>query len=225
MVDLASEIERRVGYRFQDVSLAQKALSHSSLLQTDSYERLEFLGDRVVGLVVATALFRRFPDESEGDLAKRHAALVQGKTLAQLAVDIDLGALILFSDAERAAGGPDNENILADVFESLVGALYLDGGMEAASCVIEDLMGDLVYSLKTPPRDAKTALQEWAQGRGLPLPIYDIVDRTGPDHAPVFEISVSVEGHPPALAAGSSRRSAEKDAATKLLAKLEQTSG
>lgn len=211
-------IQTKIGYRFSDQALLKKALTHSSAGEKYNYERLEFLGDRVLGLVVAHILFDAYPDEAEGDLAKRHAALVQGKTLALVAEKIGLGEIMFLSDSEKAGGGTQNRNILADGMESVIGALYLDSGLDVCMRVIRDLWSDLFETMTSPPQDPKTALQEWAQGRGLPLPQYDLVGREGADHAPVFEIRVTVEGRPPCTAKGPSRRKAEKDAARKLLA-------
>lgn len=207
----------KIGVTLSDFTHLESALTHSSSGSAVNYERLEFLGDRVLGLVIAESLFIEFPGENEGDLAKRHAALVQGRVLADVARGLDLGSFISLSEAERAAGGADNENILADAMEAVIGALYLDLGLEACRHMIKGLWADKVHTMATPPQDPKTALQEWAQARGLPLPVYEIIDRQGPDHAPVFEIRVSVQGAGAAAARGSSRRAAEKDAAEKLL--------
>ena len=140
----------------------------------------------MLGLSIAELLYERFPAEPEGDLAKRLAALVQGKQLAHIARKINLGDYIDFSDAERSAGGAENDNILADVFESVLGALYLDTGYEKCRALIERLWEDSFYDMKAPPQHPKTALQEWAQGKSLPLPEYKIIKQSGPDHAPVF---------------------------------------
>ena len=167
-------------------------------------------------------LWETYPDEAEGDLAKRHAALVQGRMLAKSAKLMNLGAAMQFSEAERAAGGSSNENILADGVEGVIGALYVDGGMAACEKAIKRLWGKSILIMKAPPQDPKTALQEWAQGRGLPLPKYELVGRSGPDHAPTFEIQVTVESFPPWTSQGTSRRKAEKDAAAMLLAHLKE---
>lgn len=215
-------LQDRLGWRFAVAERLEKALTHSSVGGTYNYERLEFLGDRVVGLALADTLFRLFPDENEGDMAKRHAALVQGKTLAKIAREIDLGAVLQLSDAERAAGGADNDNILADGLEALIGALYLDAGFTVCQRAIERLWGERVQVMRRPPQDPKTALQEWAQARGLALPHYELAGRSGPDHAPLFEMRVTVGPYPPWTARGPSRRAAEKLAAGMLLAHLEE---
>lgn len=220
-----AKLQDDLGYQFKDIKRLEKALTHSSAGGTYNYERLEFLGDRVVGLALAHTLFKTFPDENEGDMAKRHAALVQGKTLAKIAREIGLGAIMQLSEAERAAGGANNDNILADGLEALIGALYLDAGLPECQAAIEKLWGDRVKVMKRPPQDPKTALQEWAQARSLALPAYELVGRSGPDHAPIFEIRVKVGDFPPWSAKGTSRRAAEKLAAAMLLAHLEELEG
>jgi ribonuclease-3 len=220
--DYLKPLEARIGHEFGRPELLYKAMTHSSVGRGENYERLEFLGDRVVGLALAHTLFKKYPDENEGDLAKRHAALVRGKLLAEIARDIELGKYMKLSDPERAAGGAENENILADGLEALIGALYLDAGFEKCQDVIENIWGRRVDIMRRPPQDPKTALQEWAQARGLSLPAYEMVDRTGPDHAPIFEIRVNVGDFPPWAAKGTSRRAAEKLAAAMLLAHLEE---
>lgn len=217
-------LQDRLGHRFSDTGLLRAAMTHASTGLAGNYERLEFLGDRVLGLVMAEILFEMFPQEAEGDLAKRHAALVQGRMLAEIARTINLGDALLVSEAERDAGGADNDNMLADAFEALIGALYLDGGLSACQTMIRMLWGERVKIMKEPPQDSKTALQEWAQGRGLPLPLYEQVSREGPDHAPRFQIRVTVKGYAPAQAEGPTRRAAEKEAARALLESLEHSS-
>ncbi len=211
----------RLGYHFGDFELLQRALTHSSK-GADNYERLEFLGDRVLGLVIADIVYRAFPFESEGGMAKRHSALACTETLAQVATTIGLQDVVILSEGERAAGGMKQENLLADSMEAIIGAIYLDKGLSACKDVIEGLWGEKVHILTEPPIDAKTGLQEWAQARKKPVPRYEIIRREGPDHAPVFHISVTVEGYAPQVATGSSRRIAEKDAARKLLDYLEE---
>ncbi len=219
------ELQIRIGYQFKNQERLLKSLTHSSTGTGLNYERLEFLGDRVVGLVMAHVLFEEFPGENEGDLAKRHAALVQGKTLARLAREIDLGSVMQLSDAERSSGGADNDNILADGIEGMIGALYMDAGLEKCHEVLKSLYGDSVYVMLKPPQDPKTALQEWAQARSLPLPNYELVGKEGPDHAPTFAVRVSVQGYPPWTCQGPSRRVTEKQAAGMLLAHLNEIDG
>ena len=214
----------RLGHRFADPGLLQDALTHSSRVagRGRSYERLEFLGDRVLGVVVAEMLYRRFPKEPEGALAKRHAALVRRESLALAAAELEVAALVRLSPGEEESGGRENPAILADVCEALFGALYLDGGLKAARRVIEPLWTPLREADLRPPQDNKTALQEWAQGRGLPLPDYVEVGREGPAHEPVFTVEVRIEGCTPARGSGRSKRVAEQAAAGHMLDTLQK---
>lgn len=213
MVKNLSELEKAIAYSFLDKILLQRALTHSSSGSAENYERLEFLGDRVLGLVIAALLYEKFPEEKEGDLAKRLASLVQGQTLAKLAIKISLGDYIQLSASEREAGGAKNEHILADVFEALIGAMYLDGGFEPCSALIKTQWADVLYTMKKPPQHPKTALQEWLQGKGLPLPVYEIIGQSGPDHAPVFEVELRIKAMDAVKASGKSRAEAETQAA------------
>lgn len=206
-------LQKSIGYVFKDIGLLQVALTHSSTGEKDNYERLEFLGDRVLGLVIASLLFKKFPDEKEGDMAKRLASLVQGETLSKLSSRISLGDYIIFSEAEAAAGGAKNDHILADVYESVIGAMYLDGGFEPCKTLIETQWEDVLYTMVEPPQHPKTAIQEWAQAQGLALPLYEIIGQSGPDHAPIFEVSLSVVGYEIVRGQGRSRAEAEKEAA------------
>jgi ribonuclease III len=216
-----------LGHRFDDPVLLQQALTHSSAFgamparrRGVSYERLEFLGDRVLGLVVADMLYRAFPDESEGALARRLAELARMETIARVARTIRLGAYMVVSRSEEEGGGRENPSLLADACEAVMGALYLDGGLAVARHFIERHWHPLLHEDIRPPKDAKTALQEWAQGRGLKLPAYSIRSAEGPAHEPVFEIEVAVEGQKPVVGTGRSRRAAEQAAAASLLAEL-----
>jgi ribonuclease-3 len=214
----SSALEKLIGHTFADQNLLQTALTHSSTGADTNYERLEFLGDRVLGLVIAELLYKRFPDEAEGDMAKRLAALAQGEFLADIASEIELGTYIHFSESEELAGGAANDHILADVFESVIGALYLDSGFTACQTLIERLWGDRLDIMKTPPQHPKTTLQEWAQSESLPLPTYKIVKQHGPDHAPIFDVELKVQGYDPLIAQGRSRQVAEKQAAADFIA-------
>jgi len=224
MTRALANLEKLIGHEFADKSLIQMALTHSSVGSKKNYERLEFLGDRVLGLVIAKLLYARFPDEAEGDLARRLAALVQGEFLAAIAKEINLGECISFSEAEAQSGGADNDNILADVFESVIGALYLESGFDKCESLIQKLWGSRLDVMLTPPQHPKTRLQEWAQSKGLPLPKYEISAQTGPDHAPVFEITLSVQGFDSLKAEGKSRQVAEKLAAKLFWDRLKQES-
>ena len=213
-------------YRFSDRRLLRDALRHPSIAsggaRATGYERLEFLGDRVLGLVIADLLLKRFPSEPEGHLARRLAALVRRDALAEVARRIDLGRFIMLSRGEEDGGGRTKAGTLADCQEAVIGALYLDGGLDAAAAFIRRHWEERLAT-RNPPRDPKTALQEWAQGRGLPLPLYETVASEGPDHAPAFTVSVTIEGHPPATATGNSKRVAERAAADRLLTALTAT--
>lgn len=222
-LDLAG-LENTLGHRFSDRALLQAALCHSSLALPikarrggDHFERLEFLGDRVVGLVVADLLLARFPREPEGDLARRHATLVSRRTLAEIADEIALGAQLRLTRGEDETGGRRKPTVLADSLEALIGALYRDGGLDVAKTFVTRLYGPRLDRADKPPRDPKTALQEWAQGRGLPLPAYRIVSTEGPAHKPSFQVEARVQGYDPMIAGGSSKRDAERAAAAMLL--------
>lgn len=219
MTEDRNKFEDALGYIFADPRLLESALTHASAAQPGgNNERLEFLGDRVLGLAVADFLYGAYPAEREGDLAKRHAALVAKAALAQVAADINLAPHIRISHGESKSGGSKKDTILADGVEALIGAIYLDGGFKAARAFVHERWKSLVDTYGAPPEDSKSALQVWAQQRGLPLPEYRLLSRSGPDHAPVFEIEAAVQGFPPVTAAAATKQSAEKDAAQKLLA-------
>ncbi len=226
----AEPLERALGHRFADRALIDAALTHPSVAGLErgaaaagralAYERLEFLGDRVLGLVIAAWLLARFPTEREGTLARRHAALVRREALGRVAETLGLGAHLRLSPGEAGGGGRHNQTILADACEAVIGALFLDGGLVAAERFIYDHWAALIDEARPPPRDAKTALQEWAQARGRPLPAYRITRQCGPAHKPEFEVTVEIAGEAPAVGTGPSRRHAEKAAATALLRRV-----
>jgi ribonuclease-3 len=202
-------------------------MTHPSLTSGNSVaecERLEFLGDSVIGLLVAEMLYRRYPNESEGELARRHSALVCGTTLAEVATSINLGEQMIMSEGENISGGRLNPANLEDAMEALLGAIYLDGGIEAVRSVVEEYWSPLADKLKSPPKDPKSALQEWAQGLGKPLPEYVVVEEAGPAHAPLFTIEVRVAGLGAkivtASASANSKKLAERLAAEAMLQKL-----
>jgi len=211
-----------VGHTFENSNLLRNAVTHSSLIgddsrHTESNERQEFLGDRVLGLVVAEMLLGRFPTENEGDISRRHAALVRMETLARVATEIHLGRYIHMSRGEERSGGRKSASLLADACEAVISALYQDGGLEAARGFIESRWSPLISEDLTPPKDAKTTLQEWAQGDGKPLPEYKETGREGPDHDPIFTVEVRVKGFDPVSGMGGSKRLAEQDAASRML--------
>lgn len=207
----------KLGHSFKDASLLDLALTHPSLGKSPNNQRLEFLGDAVLGAIVAKLLYDTYPDEPEGELARRHAALVRGETLAAVARELGLGEALKVAASEARAGGRETASNLEDALEAVIGALYLDGGLEAAEQFILPRWQELAKSITTPPKDAKTALQEWAQARGLPVPAYTLKSSTGPAHAPTFTIEVALPGHPPAEAEAASKRAAEQLAAEILL--------
>lgn len=215
----AAAVEAAVGHEFADRALFSRALTHASYNQTGAkdLERLEFLGDRVLGLMTAEALWRRYPDMSEGQLAPRLNALVRKETCAEAARAWGLGAALLMSVGEERTGGRDKDAILGDACEALLGALYIDGGLEAAKRAFETFWGQNFADLVSDHRDAKTALQEWAQDKGLGTPRYQDVDREGPDHAPVFTVSVEVGDLDREVAKGTNKRAAQTAAAKALL--------
>lgn len=220
MTDEIAALAERVGHQFKDVTLLRTALTHGSqaLAQGEiGYERLEFLGDRVLGLAIADMLYHRFRAEEEGDLAVRLNALVRAETCATVARELDMGAALRMTKGEEKAGARDRGSILADACEAVIAALYLDGGMPVARAFIETWWGPKLEAMKAPPRDPKTILQEWAQAQKKGLPRYDAVGRTGPDHAPEFEIELTVSGLPPVVAKGPSKRMAEQAAAEQML--------
>ncbi len=215
-------LEDAIRYRFKKRGLLEQALTHVSVVankggRNKSYQRLEFLGDRVLGLVVAELLIAGFPKAEEGELSRRLAALVRKDACAEVALVWGVGRHVRLAPGQVAAAGASSRAILGDVCEAIVGAIFLDGGYAAARDVIEAAFGPRLSAAGSPDRDPKSALQEWVQGRGLPPPIYAIVDRSGPDHAPEFRIAVTVEGLAPEAATGNSRRSAEQAAAELLL--------
>jgi ribonuclease-3 len=229
--DLAEALADTFGHRFANPDLLREALTHPSAsapgksarprpARLRGYERLEFLGDRVLGLVVADLLYNTFQQENEGALAKRLAALARKDTLAHVATAAGLGAHLVLSKAEAQAGGRQNPTLLADACEAAIGALYLDGGLPAAAGFIRRYWQPLMAAEERPPQDAKTALQEWAQGAALPLPVYRTVRTEGPPHDPLFAVEVEVQGQPPVTATGRTKRTAEQAAATQLLENL-----
>jgi ribonuclease-3 len=220
-------LAKGIGYAFARPELAAEALTHRSALDRqpalkaafpNGNERLEFLGDRVLSLAMADLLLRHFPQEREGELARRHNALVSAGTLAEVAEAIGLGAHVVLGASEKGKG--IQPAILADTLEALLGAIFLDAGFALAAGVVERLFSDRLIAQETAPRDPKTELQEWAQARRLPLPKYREVDREGPVHAPVFVVDVAVKGQEPAQGRGGSKREAERLAAAALLDRL-----
>jgi ribonuclease-3 len=214
-------LEGRIGYRFRDSGLLSRALTHAGIAGgVESNERLEFLGDRVLGLIVAGMLYRQFPDETEASLARRFVAAVRRETLTEVAEALDLERDLKLARDTAEARRRGRAGMLADACEALIGALFLEGGLKAAEAFVAPRWQSRLDAAQPPPKDAKSALQEWAQGRALPLPGYREAGRSGPPHAPRFEVEVAVKGFSPARGEGASKRAAEQDAAAKLLARL-----
>ncbi len=214
-------LEEKIGHCFADKSMLKRALTHvsASVARADSYERLEFLGDRVLGLVVAHMLVDAYADDSEGLMSRRLAALVRKETCAEVAREWEVGPFMRLGDGEAAAGGRDKDAILGDICEAIIGAVFLDGGHDAAARVVRSAFGHRMMSPGRRLQDAKTALQEWAQGRRLAAPSYRLASRSGPDHAPKFEVLVDVDGFAPAEGSGASKRVAEQAAAQAFLSR------
>ena len=220
----ATPLEQTIGYRFSDAALLERALTHISALKgaqgrTGSYQRLEFLGDHVLGLAISEMLFEAFPKADEGELSRRLADLVRRETCADVARVMDLGASLRLGASESRAGGHSRIAILADVCESLIGAIFLDGGYKSALIFVQKFWAERMRKPARPLRDPKTVLQEWAQARGLPTPTYREIERTGPHHDPEFRVAVSLPERQPAEGKGRSKRSAEQAAASALLSR------
>lgn len=210
-------LEQRMGYIFKNKLYAKHALTHTSVQRKNAdFQRLEFLGDRVLGLAIAHILYQAFPKESEGDLAKRLAYLVSKEACDTVAENLELENFLLKSKDSSSA----NSAILADAVEALLGAIYLDSGFATCQKVVGILWNSLLSGPKQLPRDAKSTLQEWVQKKALPVPTYTIVERTGPDHSPFFAIRVSLSTGEEALAHGHSKRQGEQKAAEILLEQL-----
>jgi ribonuclease III len=215
-------IEARIGHKFADPNLLMTAITHVSALKAsrkrgDSYQRLEFLGDHVLGLIVSDMLYRAFPDADEGELSKRLAELVRKESCAEVAKllglleDIKLGAVGATTDARL------RKSVLGDICEAVIGAIYLDGGYKVAAEFVARNWTERMQKPRRPLRDPKTVLQEWAQGKGLPTPVYREVERTGPHHDPQFRVAVDLPGLAPAEGVGGSKRAAEKVAASVMI--------
>lgn len=218
----SSDLEARLGHSFADPALLQRALTHASR-GAQSNERLEFLGDRVLGLIIAEKLYAAFPAEPEGVLALKLNALVRGDACAAAAREIGLSEHLILASAEAVSGGRKKTAILAGAMEAVIAALYLDGGYETTRRFIERTWAHAFENLGNELRDPKTSLQEWAQsaaGNAQGLPTYTVSGREGPDHAPRFCVTVSVKGHDPETGFGGSKREAEQDAARRMLGRL-----
>jgi len=226
-----TDLAQSIGHDFARPALLAEALTHPSAVAPPRgksrrhavqrhYERLEFLGDRVLGVVIADLLWHRFENESEGPMTRRMADLVRRESVARVALDIGLDRHLVLSPSEAAAGAARNPSILADACEAVIAAIYLDAGLPAAAAFIRRWWEPLVDEMAVPPRDPKTQLQEWAQARGLGLPVYRLIATEGPDHAPRFTVAASVAQSDEASATAASKRAAEAEAAAALLEQL-----
>ena len=220
-----SDVERKLGYAFSDRMLLDIALTHSSAVaspkqETDkTYQRLEFLGDRILALVVADMLYVEFPRADEGELARRLTGLVRNETCVDVALELDLGSSIRLGESEVLGGGAHKTAILGDVCEAVIGAVHRDSGFDKARIFVEKFWRPRMINWVGPLRDAKTTLQEWAQGKHFSPPTYLEIDRSGPDHAPVFKIAVLINRKRIGEGMGNSKKAAEQKAAQEVLMK------
>lgn len=225
---LNDTISKVINYKFTDYAILEEALTHPSVNkrnsedQVISYERLEFLGDSVLNMVVSVMLFKMFPEEKEGALAKRKTDLVCGSTIANVAKEIELGNFIIMNNSERCNGGKCNLKNLENSLEALIGAIYIDGGLESVEKFIIRHWEKLAKDILDPPQDPKTSLQEWTQRNKLPLPKYELVKQTGPAHNPEFTISVCIESYDKVSACAPSKKIAEQKAAELILEKIKK---
>ncbi len=221
--DRFAQLQQRLGYQFKSPDLLRQALTHSSATAASNRnnERLEFLGDRILALLVADLLLQHYPAADEGELALRLNALVRRETCAAIALEIGLGAALILAPAEAASGGRDKPAILGDACEAVIGALYLDGGIAVVRGFVEARWTSRLTGVIEAPADAKSALQEWSQARKLGTPVYTVISREGPDHAPVFVIEVRLPGYAALCGAGASKREAERAAALALLREVD----
>lgn len=218
---------QRIGHDFNKPDLLVRAVTHSSIASASrpDNQRLEFLGDRVLGLVMAEALFMADKAAAEGQLAPRYNALVRKETCADVAREVGLGDVLKLGRSEMMSGGRRKEALLGDAMEAVIAAVYLDAGFEVARDLVLRLWGRRIHTVEEDARDAKTALQEWAQARGNPPPEYVELNRDGPDHAPVFTIEVRLPSGASATAKANSKRQAEQAAAKELLNRMEAKDG
>lgn len=222
-------ISKVINYQFTDHAILEEALTHPSVNKRNSedqivsYERLEFLGDSILNMVVSAMLFKMFPEEKEGALAKRKTDLVCGSTIANVAKEIELGNFIIMNNSERCNGGKCNLKNLENSLEALIGAIYIDGGLESVEKFIIRHWEKLAKDILDPPQDPKTSLQEWTQKNKLPLPEYELVKQTGPAHNPEFTISIFIENYGKVSACASSKKIAEQKAAELILEKIKKT--
>lgn len=207
------KLQQTIGYRFKNQKLLEDALTLAHANKAATYERLEFLGDRVLGLIVADMLLAHHKTEKEGDIAKRFTALVREETLAELAKKVGIPNALITDTPELR----DNASVLSDVMEALIAAIYKDNGFEQAKKFVQPLYEDLIDKNIAPPVDAKTALQEWGHKHNILLPVYKVISQTGPAHAPMFKVSVKMGNYDEVVAEGTSKKIAEQNAAESFL--------
>ncbi|MGL9726228.1 MAG: ribonuclease III [Wolbachia sp.] len=226
MKNLNDTIFKIINYRFKNDAILEEALTHpssnkrNSKNQIENYERLEFLGDSILNMVVSVILFKLFPEEKEGALAKRKTELVCGSTIANVAKEMELGDFIIMNNSERCNGGKYNLKNLEDILEAIIGAIYIDGGFKSVEKFIIQYWEMLAKNMLNPPQDPKTSLQEWTQKNKLPLPEYELTKQTGPAHNPEFTISVYIKNYVAVSACASSKKIAEQKAAELMLEKI-----
>lgn len=229
MSDALAQFQKRLGYQFSDSMLLREALTHRSQALIDEKERpfhnqrLEFLGDSVLGTIIAEAMYRAFPDDAEGVLSRKLVALVNGETLAAVAKTLGVGEVLDVSESEEKHGGRALQSNLEDACEALVGAIYLDGGLDAARSFVKQHWHAHIEALAHLRKDPKTELQEVVQAQSWPLPHYEVVSAEGPSHAPIFTIRVHVQGQEAVDATGANKKQAEREAAARMLVQLERS--
>jgi len=220
MSKIGAFIEQRLGHKPRDIGLFERAFTHSSV-GNDTYERLEFLGDRVLGLVIAKALYDRYPQEPEGSLSRRYNALVARETCAEIGRQVGVSDLIKLGKQAREDGANMSENVIGDVVEALIGAVFLEGGLDVAEGFVLRAWKPLLEGQGRAPQHPKSGLQELAAAKGCKPPEYEVVSRTGAHHTPLFRVRVAVAGLGEAEAEGSSKQEAETSAAASLLSRLQ----
>lgn len=219
MFEMIEELEKILNYKYKNPALLKQALTHSSFASDveKNYERLEFLGDRVLGLSIASLLYNIFPHEPEGSLSQRHTGLVCKETVAMVAKTLQLDKYMIVANEEIR----DNENVLCDVCEAVIGSIFIDGDCVEAIKFVNQHWRELIDKNVAPPKDAKTALQEVAHAKGRGVPVYKLEGREGSEHEPIFYMSVSLKGVAPEVGEGRNKKLAEQEAAAKMLKKLE----
>jgi ribonuclease III len=212
-----SDLMKRLGYQFSNIKLLEEALTHPSVSEERNYERLEFLGDSILSFVITTMLLEKFTTESEGDLAKRRSSVINGKILCSIANSLEINQELIISESEEKTDGRNNPRNLENTIEAIIGAIYIDSGIESCKDFIISHWTVSIDANVSPPVDDKTFLQEWSQDKGHGLPQYSLLEKTGPDHKPLFLVEVKVGDLPKISASASSKKDAEKNAAQKMI--------